>query len=369
MANCYVITRSYMEDCYLDCFIEHYIKLKFTKIIILKSDNTNYNIPVKYKNNVVIYNVKNDGNLIYNNNIHLYKNLNGWFLFVDVDEFLVLNNKYHNNIINFINNIKNLNNNVNIIYFRWAIIEKYNNNQNGINIKNIVKNYYKYKNQHVKSMVKSTTFIDIANPHVPNINTNPIIYFENKFINNNNPMQILNNNSYLDCYLLHIHTRSITNIITKSLNSYKNMCAKQIKNKNDFINYINNKTYLKSNNHLNDFRNFIGAKANLPFSHTSNNYINIKFPNINHDSNLINIKLENDMLKNYCVKNSININNLNEFMSILNKYGNHLFKNSDFNWEKYFNNYKELKDKISYNKESALKHYLNHGIKEKRKYT
>jgi hypothetical protein len=369
MTNYYVITRSYMEDCYLDCFIEHYINLKFTKIIILKSDNTNYNVPVKYKNNVIIYNVKNEGNLIYNNNIHLYKNLNGWFLFIDVDEFLVLHSKYNNNINNFISNIKNLNNNVNIIFFRWAMIEKYNNNTNGINIKNIIKNYYKYKNEHIKSMVKSNVFVNIENPHNPNINTNSVIYFENKFIHNNNSRQLLNNNSYLDCYLIHIHTRSIINIITKSLNSYTNMWQKQIKNKNDFIKYINDKTYLESKNHLNDFKNLIGLKATLPFSHTNNSYINIKFPNLNYDSNLIDIYKEKKMLENYCNKNNINIINLNEFMNILNKYGNHLFKNSDFNWEKYINNYIDLKERLSYNRESALQHYLNNGIKENRKYT
>ena len=369
MSNCYIITRSYMEDCYLDCFIQYYINLKVTKIIILKSDNTNYNVPVKYKNNVIIYNVKNEGNLIYNNNIHLYKNLNGWFLFIDIDEFLVLNSKYNNNINNFISYVNNLNNNVNIIFFRWAMIEKYNNNIGGINFNNIIKNYYKYKNEHVKSMVKSDVFINMTSPHVPNINKNPIIYFENNFINKKDPKQPLNKNSYLDCYLLHIHTRSITNIITKSLNSYTNMCSKQIKNKNQFIEYINNKIYLKSQNCLNDFKQIIGVKANLPFSHTNNRYIDLKIPGIKNDINLINICEEKKMLEKYCNQNNINIGNLNEFMNILNKYGNHLFKNSDFNWEKYFNNYKELKQKLSYNRESALQHYLNYGIKEKYKYT
>lgn len=366
MTNTYVITRSYMEDCYLDCFIEHYMKLKFTKIIILKSDNINYKVPNKYVNSVSIYYVKNEGNLIYNNNINLYRNLNGWYLFIDVDEFLILHSKYNNNINNLISNVSNLNNNVNIIFFRWAMIEKYNNNTNGINIQNIVKNYYKHKNLHIKSIVKSNVFVNIICPHNPNINTQAVIYFENKFINDNNAKQPINNNSYLDCYLIHIHTRSITNIITKSLNSYNNMSQKQIKNKNNFVNYINNKTYLKSKNHLDDFKNLIGIKAQLPFSHVKNNYINIKFPNINYDMNLIDTNKENNMLNIYCKNNNINIDNLNEFMNILNKYGNHLFKNSNFNWEKYINKYEDLKNMKD--KNTALQHYLNYGIVENRTY-
>lgn len=358
-----------MENCYLDCFIEHYIKLNFTQIIILKSDEFNYNIPKQYNNKIKIYNVINEGNKIYDNNKHLYKNLNGWLLFIDVDEFLILHERYNNNIINFINNTVNLNKDVNIAFFRWAMIEKYNNNTNGINFKNIVKNYYKFKNQHIKSMVKSNVLIGISNPHYPNINENPIIYFENKFITNNNPKHEINNSSYKDCYLLHIHSRSITNIITKSLNPYKNMCKKQIKNKNNFIQYINNNIYLQSENLLNDFKNLIGVKATLPFAHSNNNFIDIKFPSINHDKNLINLDMEYDMLKYYCIKTGININNLNKFIMLLNKYGNHLFKNSDFNWEKYINNHRDLKDRLQYNKECALKHFLNHGIKENRKYT
>ena len=369
MTKCYVITRSFMENCYLDCFIEHYIKLNFTQIIILKSDDFDYIIPNQYYNKVKIYKVLNEGNKIYDNNKHLYKNLNGWFLFVDVDEFLVLNTKYNNNIIKFTNDIINLNKNVNIVFFRWAMIEKYNNNTNGINIQNIVKNYYKFKNYHIKSMVKSDVLVNMQSPHCPHINIEPLIYFENNFITNNSPEHNINNKSYLDCYLLHIHSRSLINIVTKSLNSYENMCKKQISNKNDFIKYINENKFLESKDLLNDFKNLIGTKAKLPFAHSNNNFINIKFPSINHDKTLINLEMENNMLKWYCKQNSINYNNICNYFRLLNTYGNHLFKNSDFNWEKYLNNYVDLKDKLKYNRESALKHYLENGIYEKRKYT
>lgn len=364
MSDCYVITRSYMEDCYLNCFIHHYISLNFTKIIILKSDNSNFNLLPQYKNKTEIHYVKNEGNLIYDNNKNIYKNLNGWLLFIDVDEFLILNEKYHNNIQNFVNNLQK---NINCILFRWLMIEKYNNNTNGINIKNIIKNYHKHKNSHVKSMVKSNVLLNMKSPHVPSINTQPFVYFENNIINNLNPKQTLSNNSYKDCYLIHIHTRSITNIITKSLNSYNNMCSsKIIKNKHNFINFINKKLYLSSNNILNDFKNLIGCKATLPFSHSNNNKIEVIFSKINHDSLLIDIKNENEMLKKYCIGNNLNYDNLNEFMKKLNCYGNHLFKKSNFDWKKYISNYSDL-NKIN-NEKEALNHYLNHGIKEGRKY-
>lgn len=368
MNETYVITRSFMENCYLDCFIKHYISLNFTKIIILKSDSRPYIIKPEYRNYVIIHNVKNEGNVIYNNNRHLYNNLKGWFLFVDIDEFLIIKKQYKSNINLLIDEIYNKNNSVNILFFRWLMIDKYNNNTNGINIQNIVKNYYKYSNDHVKCMVNSKNFTSITCPHYPEIDTKPVIYFENNFIIDNVAKHSLQNNSYInDNYIIHIHSRSITNIITKSLNSYNNMCkGKIINHKNEFIDYINNEKYNSSRKLLHDFKYLIGSKATLPFNNYNSKKIDIEFPQFNYDMNLIDLDSENKMLKEYCEINDINLNNILEFIKLFNKIGNLLFKKSNFDWKKYVNNYSDLKHINCH--DDAIKHYINHGIIENRSY-
>lgn len=313
----FVITRAYMENPYIECFIEHYISLNFKKIILLKSDNHNYIINEKYKNNVIIHNVQNTGNCIYTKNKSLFNKLNGWYLFVDLDEFLILHNKWNSNIVTFLEYVQKKNKNVNTIMFRWAMIEKYNNNTSDLSIKNVIHDYNKYHNKHIKSMVKSSCFINMTHPHYPDINTTPCVYIDDKIINNLNPRQDILNKSYHNSYLIHIHTRSIKNIICKSLNNYHNMCSKSIACKNIFINYINNKLYLKSNNLLDDFTKYIGVKAKLPFGHANNKTINT-LPDLKYDCNILNTEIENDLLRFYCNKFSINYDNINEFMELLN---------------------------------------------------
>lgn len=77
-----------------------------------------------------------------------------------------------------------------------------------------------------------------------------------------------------------------------------------------------------------------------------------KIYNLNYN---LNIKNYQDAYIHWC--NNKNVNKTYKFSV------------NDFNWEKYINNYKDLKERLNYNKESSWQHYLNHGIKEKRKYT
>jgi len=322
--NTYVVTRSYMENCYLECFIKHYISLGFTKIIIFKTDDIPYNDCQDLKNRFDIYNVKNEGNDIYNNNINIIKKYNGWYLFVDIDEFLVL--PIHKTINNFLSDILKRNNNTNTVLFRWAMIEKYNINKNDCNFKDIFDNYQKYSNTHIKTFINSKNFISIKNPHFCKIKK-PCIYFENNIIYNNAVNHNLSNNSYKESYIIHIHTRSLINIITKSLNNYNNMCSyKKINNKDNFIKYINSKKYNYSSNLLKDFRDLIGVKSNLPFDHSKGNKLKLDNTGIKHNYPLINFYKEDDMLKIYCNNYKINIDIMKEYLNKLNNKCNKLFK-------------------------------------------
>jgi hypothetical protein len=82
----------------------------------------------------------------------------------------------------------------------------------------------------------------------------------------------INDFSYKDAILLHLHTRSINNLIIKSINT--KLTNKHIKNKEEFIKIINN---VDNNKCPGDcflaFKNNIGLKASLPFSHTGKSII------------------------------------------------------------------------------------------------
>ena len=120
-----IYTRLYYESPYILFFIEHYIKLGFDKIIILKSDNIIFNNT--FENNVDIYNVNNDENKLLSIYTKFIKNTKyDWVLIVDIDEILFLNPKY-NTINDYVQNKLIKNSDINTFYFRWAMLEKYDN--------------------------------------------------------------------------------------------------------------------------------------------------------------------------------------------------------------------------------------------------
>ena len=71
-----VYTRFFFEDNYIESFIEHYLNLGFDYIVILyvinyKDKNINkYKLSKKYKDKVLLYKVKNEGNLLVSKYMH-----------------------------------------------------------------------------------------------------------------------------------------------------------------------------------------------------------------------------------------------------------------------------------------------------------
>ena len=98
MIKCCIYTRIHNEVPYLDFFIEHYIRLGFSKIIILKCDKHKYDISNSFKNFIEVYNIENlpkEEELPLNS--YLIKNTNyDWVLQVDIDEILLLNKQFKN---------------------------------------------------------------------------------------------------------------------------------------------------------------------------------------------------------------------------------------------------------------------------------
>ena len=90
------------------------------------------------------------------------------------------------------------------------------------------------------------------------------------------------------------------------------------------------------------------------------------------DNTLKDKKELKEWYKIYALNYDLKLNNYKEAYLhwINNKNINKTYKFilNDFNWEKYINNYKDLKERLPYNKESGWKHWLRYGKNEKRTY-
>lgn len=305
--KCCVYTRSFAERPYMDFFIEHYIHLGFDKIIILKSDKMEYKYPIEYEKYVTMYQVPNLGDTIIERYDHLVlKSEYDWILCVDIDEFLLLNKKFKN-IKNYIEEKTKLNPLINAFYFRWGMIEKYDIIPSK-SFKNIIKDYKIFTNSHIKSMVKRTNVKSINHPHHSVLN-NYQIMFENQMLTNNQPNNHkINNSTFEDDILIHLHTRSIHNLITKAL--YTVLPGKGVKSLSNFKNLINNFDINHTEDLLNKFIQYLGAKAKLPYAH-SNNAVCYHFNSDNFSINdykydVINSKEEEDIVSKVLSEQNIN---------------------------------------------------------------
>lgn len=310
-----VYTRSFHEDAYLHYFIQHYINLGFRKIIILKSDNIIYNLPSEYLDIVEIHYTENIGNYLLLKYQYLIKTYD-WVLSIDCDEFLILNNTYKN-IDDFVKTKLNKNKLINAFYFRWGMIEKYdivNNN----NFTDILQKYKLFKNHHIKVMFKTKDLIKIYHPHMAKLK-NMHIYFENKIYNNNDIIHPLTEKSYKEHILVHVHTRSIHNIMIKSFNTVLN--GKVIKDKKQFINFINNFDVNSNEDILQLFIDYIGAKAQLPYTHSREEELilcNYDFSKYNYD--IIDYVENKKQIITLLNKNNINETNYLKFVNILSSH-------------------------------------------------
>lgn len=308
-----VYSRCFFENNYLNYFIQHYINLGFDKIIILHSGGSEYTLSKEHEKIVDIHYLKNEGNILVKKNDYLIKNSNyDWILQVDNDELLILNNNYEN-INDYVKEKLLINNQINAFYFRWGMIEKFDNENNN-NFSYILNKYKIFPNSHIKTMFKKKDLLSVDCTHHVSLN-NLTVYFENNIFNSNQAIHPINENSYNDHILIHLHTRSLNNLILKSF--YTLFSVKKIDKKKEFIDFINllEKNELTNDTFLNDFILFIGAKANLPFFHIKEELICMKKFNIlkcNYEICNPILNLE-DILT--CLKNN-NINENNYFYFI-----------------------------------------------------
>ena len=313
--KCCVYTKCFKEDPYFDFFIEHYLKLGFDKIIILKNDNIKYRCLEQYNNSVIIHNVDPmPTDLLANTHKNLVINSNyDWILHVDMDEILLL----HKNIKEYIKEKLIINNNINQFYFRWAMIEKLDIKTN-ISFKDILNNYKIFNNTHIKSLSKRINIRGFTS-HCTSPKAECCIYFEGNILNKNKDVyHKIIDNTYKDSILIHLHTRSIHNIIMKiDNNMYPTTKKIDITVLSNLINNFSN----NNNDIVAMFRKCIGYKANLPYSHKKEGEISTikfnKFIIYNYKYNVINEKIEKEYILNLLKHRNINIEKYNQFVNKL----------------------------------------------------
>ena len=312
--KCCVYTRLFLEGPYIDFFIEHYLMIGFDKIIILKTDKLEYLVPEEFKEYVDVHNVENfpDPKTVQVNQDKIDRKKFDWVLMVDVDELLILHNKSPT-IKEYITRILQTVPSVNIINFRWLMIEQFYESLDS-KLDNIVANFNKYENIHIKSMCKTNTLLDIIGCHHFRVES-PVIYFENNILHDNVSMRDISPEfSYKDSALIHLHTRSIDNMIIKALNTL--IQGKEIKNLKEFKVFVNNRLFsgMTSDTLKEHLYSIIGAKAMLPYAHAKEPVVHdISYLLIPSSKRVvIDIHKEKQIIEEMLNYHGINIENYNE---------------------------------------------------------
>lgn len=322
-----VYTRSFYESPYINFFIEHYLKLGFEKIYILKTDEEELKINKNFLNYVKIISVKNKGNYTLVENQSLIKKSNfDWVFTVDIDEFLFLDLKFIN-INDYVCNVLLKNTDINIISFRWLTINKFENKND--TLENIIKKKKLITNINIKSLVKIDKIKKI-NPHICEMNVEPVIFFENYNKKKIPPLYELTLDSYNDSCIVHVHTRSFNNLFLKSFETV--LVNKSIENKGNLVDLINNKKYLTMGDDelINNLKKNIGNKITLCFSQLQKfktlynlDKFEKKFKFFNYETVFIDENIQDINLKNLLNKNGINQENYKIFsdrvVNIINK--------------------------------------------------
>ena len=193
--KCCVYTRFVFELCYLDIFIEHYLRLGFDKIIILCHDIEDFNLDNSLASFVDIYEVENRGNRLPNKYKDYIPEDYDWVLHIDSDELLVLN-RHYTTIHDYINHKLQINPEINVFQFSWLWLHRFE--LSNLPIKNSLKNIlYNYKTMigykdteskqvWVKTMTKVKDIVSIS-CHTFILNTQAVICVNNsiKLFDNN----------------------------------------------------------------------------------------------------------------------------------------------------------------------------------------
>lgn len=322
-----LFTRSFQENPYLDFFISYYVKLGFHQIILLKSDEFPYQVPQKYVEYVTIVKVLNLANKLLPKYDYLLKKTRAdWTLVVDVDEFLILPKAY-TSIGSYVNSKLPDNPDINVFYFRWAMVEKYDQ-QPESTLQDIFTNYKWFSNHHIKSFVKNQDLKKISHPHLCQLTKPMVCYFEGEITNIPKPNHHeLKATSYEDAFILHLHTRSLNNLTVKALSTQLNQ--KKINNKAKLRQLVEqlDQEGIKTTSYSPDilfslYQEYIGNKATLPYRHSEHKSIQLTLQDYyipDFTSPLINQTIETKELQIHLKHHKINYLKYQKLIGIIDE--------------------------------------------------
>lgn len=309
--NNIVVSRAKNEDGFIDNFVDYYLNLGFSFILILLEKDQIY---IPSRDNVLTFTHSKKGDeinphipYIIKNNINIHID---WVLHVDIDEYLFL--KDNMKINDYINKFKK--DNIDQFVFKWGIIENFcsinreNNFQNMLyNNKIYSSGSYKtmYKLDSVKNYSLCTHFVYVNNDTYLDDLQVPVDFFESK-----------EKKYYENAILIHFHTRCLENVFTKAL-TYS-FHDKKI-NSDIFNNKIS----------LDELFNKI-LKLRLPFEHSNNEVLELgEYPDTIIDTNtIVDIDIINNKLIETCNDLNVDINIINDYINELEStHYQHFIKN------------------------------------------
>ena len=317
--KCCVYVRMLNEEPYIDFFTKYYFKLGFDRIFILKSSKNPYTNSDK---RVCIHTVPNTGNELLEQNDHLIKTSEyDWVLAIDADEFLVLGRQYQT-IQEYVRNQLEHNKSINVFQFRWLMIERMDND--GLSFTDTINTYNSYANHHIKSMTKVPDIKCLRQPHYPDLNKKPVVFFENKYLSNIHPFHDVACDSYADTALIHIHTRSIDDLLLKAASTV--LKAKRFASVPAFRKAISMPCNLEK------FQHAVGKKARLPFVHSSNFSLDLanpvpmeRFNILQLEEDFVNKDVADTILQKTLVKRGIDYSQYRLYVEVLIKHINENF--------------------------------------------
>jgi hypothetical protein len=295
-----VYSRFFYDAPYIDYFLDHYISIGFDKIFLLQGDNIPYTLPKKFKDKVFIHKTKNERRQLGQYDWLIKQSGMDWCLSVDTDEFLLLEDKYAN-IQDFVNSKTSKFKNLNIFYFRWLNINKYDN-LDIPDLRSLLLNYKLFSAKPIKTMFRVKNLLSVHRDHLCQVKPKPEIYFEEEILKRQSNNHKLCNASYTESCLVHLHTRSIQSLVIKALVS--KFCDKKISQLSLFKNFIEQSFTFSPEKLLQSFIGSIGPKAEIPFRQANHQIIDtfdyrLCFNDINNlNSELVDLNLERILVKN-----------------------------------------------------------------------
>lgn len=343
--KCCVYSRFYYDTPYVEFFIEHYLNLGFDKIYLLQGDNVPYKLPNRFRNKVTIKRVKNLGNEQLPIHDHIVKNSGmDWVLCIDTDEFLMLDNKF-TNIKDYLTYTTTQNKKLTSIYFRWGVVEKYNNVECN-DITDLINRHHLYSNHNIKTMAKVNVLSSIHHPHIVKTRGKSRILFEGDILTKHNANiardEKIKDISYDEAFLLHLHTRSIKSLVIKCLsNSNSNrtnitssLQSKIIKRPDEFEQLLETHAGKNIQEVFKLFTSCIGVKANIPFHHAKyetihKDYILDKYNMNLASTSIIDVEVETKLLDTVFKRFNMS---LEHFIRLEDRINEYVLTNKYFNY-------------------------------------